>query len=213
MKQTFSNAGNSQYLEIPKGENSQAETISREEAAWLAGIIDGEGHIVLFHNYAETSHKGRISVNIGITNSDLRMLEKVTDILYRNGNKFYFQIKKGTSFTGRDTKWCMTVIVGGYRNGKKLLDLVLPYLVNKKDQAETMLQFIEHRKSAYDREHPQLDEKGRFIKGQWSYSEKDIGFYNKLRALKKIKFFPQRLQRRASQPLKLNKECWEEGIV
>jgi len=209
MEKTLSNAGNSLDTGLPKGENVQLETISREEVSWLAGIIDGEGHIVLFNNYAPTSHQYRISANIGITNSDLRILAKVTDILYRNGNKFYYRIKKANN----RSKWCMTVIVGGYRNCQKLLELVIPYLVGKKDQAEVMLQFIRHRKSAYNKHCPKLKANGQFAKGHWSYSAKDWEYYNKLRALKKIRFFPQRLQRRASQPLKLTNKCWEEGIV
>lgn len=50
---------------------------SKEELSWLAGIIDGEGHIFVRKQYEGGGHLYRV----GITNSDIGIISEVKKIL------------------------------------------------------------------------------------------------------------------------------------
>jgi hypothetical protein len=201
--QTLSNAGNSLYSEIPKCENTQMETISRVELAWLAGIIDGEGYIVLTWMNQKEVKKARMRTEIGVSNTDMRMVARISEISHKANIKFYYTLKNPSKRNSK--KYAITISILGFRSCKKFLELVLPYLVCKKDQAETMLEYITYRISLfkYPNGNGQLDSNGRFAKRPSSYGEIDQYYWQTMRDLKIPPIDPQRLQRKASHPLQL----------
>jgi hypothetical protein len=196
MMKTLSNAGNSQYPEIPKCKNAQVETISRVELAWLAGVIDGEGSIGI---YRDTHRKKpRMRTTIKIANTDVRIIARVSEILFKANIRFYYTLTKRRLF-------CLTIHTIGFRSCKKLLEMVLPYLVGKKDQAKLMVEYLTYRISLFQSTADQRRaSNGWFIETpEMQYGEIDEYYYNKIHELKKPPIDPQRLQRRASQPLQL----------
>jgi hypothetical protein len=198
--QTLLNAGNSQELGIPKSENVQVETISKVDIAWLAGVLDGEGYFILYY----LNNKTRIGVNIGVTNSDARMLKKVSEIYSMYNLTYYYSLKTG------NRKFAMDIKVAGFRSARKLINLVLPYLVNKQDQAMVLLEYLNYRISLYGSN----DDLDRLPNGQLKsngkqvYGEKDHYYWQKMRDLKTPPINLQRLQRKARHPL-----SWRDDIV
>ena len=126
------------------------ETISKTELAWLAGIIDGEGCIYARmnkHNKSirklRTNEVYVIRMGISITNTDVFLIKEVSRICEN--------LKVGFAFSTqppRDPRrGVISIIVEGKGRSKKLLEAVLPYLINKKPQAEILLKLIQYRES------------------------------------------------------------------
>jgi len=191
---TLSNAGNPQYPEIPQCKNAQVETISRVELAWLAGIIDGEGCMNLCWN----AKRPQMKAEINITNSDARIIARVSQIYHKENIKFHYTLRKRTRF-------CLSICISGFRSCKKLLDMITPYLTGKRDQADTMAEYLKYRINLFSSTKDQRRAgNGLFVRTpELQYDEKDQYYMNKLKELKTPPINPQRLQRRASQPLHL----------
>ena len=192
--QTLSNAGNSRDSEIPQCENAQMETISRVELAWLAGIIDGEGCMNLCWN----DKRPQMKADINVTNTDARIIERVSRIYHKSNIKFHYTLRKRKRF-------CLSISITGFRSCRKLLGMVTPYLAGKRDQADTMAEYLDYRISIFDSTKDQRRaENGHFIRTpELQYNEKDQQYLKRLQELKNPPIDPQRLQRRASQPLHL----------
>jgi len=202
---TLCYAGTSQEFETPDGESSQKEIISREKAAWLAGIIEGEGHLRL-HKLLYQSVNPSIQTQIKVDNTDLRIIQKVSQIYKELNIKFSYQLKKRYSEKHR---FGMVITVTGFGSCRKLLTSILPYMVGKKDQAELMLSFIKLREEKWSRAKPnhipfRTSKNAGFAKynKEVSYGKEEWEMFEKMKALKHKDFNPQRLSRRASQPLR-----------
>jgi hypothetical protein len=176
------------------------ETISRIDLAWLASFIEDEGWFSLL----ETSQKSkygkpgiRTRCDVCVTNSDFYKLQKASELLFNLGISFNYGMKKGTN------RWCLTIRVSGFRTCKKLLDLILPYLVGTgKDQAEIMFEFCEFKIRTYQ----VINDLVRNSNGQVQNKRNDTieqEFITKIQEARIPKIDLQRLQRIASQPLSL----------
>jgi hypothetical protein len=138
------------YLEIPKRENSPVRSISREvDLAWLAGIIDGEGNI---HYPIQTKKSGQngdvndyFCPKLRITNTDVRMIRKISEIYVAENLTFFYALNSVKRYKGKKDTWKdqLEITVGSQSGIKKILNLVLPYLVNKKRMAELLIETIE----------------------------------------------------------------------
>lgn len=198
---TLPNAGNSQYLEIPKCKNAQVETISRVDLAWLAGILEGEGHIVLFY----LNNKTRIGANLGVTNSDARMIKRVSEIFSAMNITYYYTLKSPSKRNSK--RFVLTITVAGFTSCRRLSNAVMPYLVSKKDQAMTMVEYCNYRLALHNKRksiNANLEKRnnGRFDKSDiQKLTEKDHYYWQKLRDLKNPPVDLQRLQRKARRPL------------
>lgn len=138
------------YLEIPKCENSPVRSISREaDLAWLAGIIDGEGNL----SYSvQTKPSGEHKVpndyfcpKVRITNTDVRMVHKISEIYVDHNLVFFYALNSVKRYKDRKDTWKnqLEITISSQGGIKKLLTLVLPFLVNKKRMAELMIETIE----------------------------------------------------------------------
>jgi len=201
--QTFPNAGNSQYPNLPKCKNDLVETISREDFAWLAGIIDGEGCIGLYKSYKKNDRDGSqggknkwmiMKRFISINNNDVALIKKVSEIYYALGIKFYYRLKNRKNPNHKKT---LAVIVEGQGSCKKLLTKIYPYLVAKKEEAKLLIEFVDLRKRKI-----QLAKRN-CHSPKIKYGQEEENYLEQLKKLKDKEINPQRLQRRASQPLKL----------
>lgn len=137
-----------EYPELPKGENVRVRSISREaELAWLAGIIDGEGNL---HASVQEKKCGPVKrtyfqPKIRVTNTDVRMIQKVSEIYVREGIVFFYALNAVSRYKNKKPTWRdqLEITISAKKDLSKLLPLVIPYLVNKKRYAELFLQAIE----------------------------------------------------------------------
>lgn len=123
--------------------NQQAKDV---DIAWLAGIIDGEGSILICKNGHKGSYHGsNMSVQFYITNTCSNIISKSQQVINDIGVncRIYTKQYKGAN------KWkdCFRIDVNKFSQLKVLLEAVLPFLVSKKGQAEIVLRFIDSRAS------------------------------------------------------------------
>ncbi len=178
---TTENAGNSLELELPKCENAQDWTISRDaKLAWLAGVIDGEGYIgVAFH------HGDKIVKRLTIVNLDYSLLRRVSLIYAELGLNFHYSLVN----TNGGTRRPMSITITTWGSLKKILTMLMPYFTAKRDQAKTMLEFIAYRFSLP------------YHSPEFGTSKEFVGFVERLKAMKRIDFELSTTSRVASQPL------------
>jgi hypothetical protein len=145
------------------------------EANYIAGAVDGEGHITIIkHNYKEI-----YTINIGITNTNLSILKYI-----RITNKLGDIIKR----LKRVENWKVTyAYVLRHYEYKKFLTPILPYLKIKKRQAELVLQYISLRRGCS--EYPPTNEE---LKIRESIYEEIIPLNEKgQRYLHEVEIFPK----------------------
>lgn len=168
---------------IPQSKNASLQSISREvELAWLAGILDGEGCLELNMKKAKNG-KRYLNPKIRIYNTDIRMIEKVSRI-YKSLNLVFFYTlgnngKHRSPLTGKRWKTQIGICIASQGTTRKLLEIVMPYLVNKKSMAQIIIKVISLVQSCprggnhvrYN--YTDMDE----FKALWSEYETEKGFY------------------------------------
>jgi len=177
------------------------ETISREQLAWLAGIIDGEGSIEVGWTNQYNKDKSVIPskmmyCRIKIANNDVFMVREVSRIFKGIGVGFSFR-----TFKRKDrVHWTMSIKTQGKGNCKKVLKAIYPYLITKIQQADKMLEIIAYRESVgyggfrarYNPNYKPLDQ-----------DETLIRLIQELRDLKKPQVQPSTTRRKANHILGL----------
>ena len=158
------------------------KAICREgfKIAWAAGLFDGEGTIGIY-KYPRKDRKSYPSIvkSLTIENTESVLIDCFAAMLKENKIKYYRLCLP--SRKNKKSNPIHSVRVSSYRGIEKLLNMLIPFLVGKKEQAKAMLQFIEHRKK---------------LGWQEGIPEKEVDVYiQKLKDLKN----PQRLY--AGQPL------------
>lgn len=138
------------------------------ELGWVAGILDGEGHISMkTTQFRKSNH---YSVEVGFTNTSVELLKKLESICSRLGVNLHWmnkKIKKGLlpCWTLRTTK-----ISGCCR----ILTPILNLLTCKREKAELLLSFCKRRLNfAY-----QCKDNGFDISKKHPYTEVDLGFFS-----------------------------------
>ena len=112
--------------------------VQQTDLAWLAGIIDGEGCFSIFINNRNDAANPSISASLTITNSNCLLLSRCKEILDSLKIKYYYHDPKNGHQQGRRV---MRIKVKNYSSLKCLIELLLPYLVGKIDQAKITLEF------------------------------------------------------------------------
>lgn len=167
------------------GKTKMLETISREDSAWLAGIIEGEGSIYLA-KHKLTRGKITCRLAITVTNTDYRLLKRVSEIWFKLGCKFYYKLKRTKN------GYAMSIESIGRGTTNKILRCIYPFIISKKDQVELAMAFNDEMDNIFYKRMP-VDE---YIKIQKIYVDK-------LHSLRVHSVNPQRLKRTASQPLEM----------
>ncbi len=104
------------------------------DLAYLAGIIDGEGSVSIHSTLARRKFQVYVAQVI-VVNSNVPLI----DWLHSNfGGMVHVKPSSKTGFTGK--RQCYTWTVTGYTLDK-LLPLVLPYMVVKKQQVDAVIEF------------------------------------------------------------------------
>lgn len=95
---------------------------------FLVGMLEGEGCLTINKTVSPTKYL----VYISITGKNKQLMEKVAEIASELNLPFHF----------RNYRQVCTIQVSGMSRCKKWLDLVYPYLIGKKPQADILLEFI-----------------------------------------------------------------------
>lgn len=125
-------------LVLPQSENAQVRSISREvNLAWVAGILDGEGALSV--SLKITKGRPYLDVKVRVFNTDVRMTKKLAEVYQDLGVVFFYTInmKKKTTWKNQ-----VGICVSTQGSCLKLLEAVKPYLANKQDYAQCMINII-----------------------------------------------------------------------
>lgn len=115
--------------------------VTPEKLAWLAGIWDGEGSIAIF-KHREKDGCIKYCSTINVVNNNLTIINEIIKICDELGVGFHLQEKERKSENHAQS---YELITRKFKTIKKLMEVILPYLVGKKAQAEIVLRFVNKR--------------------------------------------------------------------
>ncbi len=160
--------------EIERNEMEKIETGNQQvtdlEMGWLAGILDGEGHITMkTAKYQKWIH---YSIEIGFTNTSLELLEKLASICLRLGVNLHWMKKK----MPKSCQPCWILTTKKMSHCYRILDKVLPLLTVKRERADLLFAFCKRRL-----EFAFQSKNTREISIKFPYNEEDLFFFRKFR--------------------------------
>ncbi len=121
----------------PGSRTSNCRQLSEEEKAWLGGIINGEGSIFLSKVMGANYRRGFFyRPQLLVSNTNRSLLVKIAEII----GEGTVQLAKKERGPWK-TRWMYAAASGVLR---AVLPQILPYLVIKRAQAETMIQFFSY---------------------------------------------------------------------
>ncbi len=138
------------------------------DLAWAAGIIDGEGCILLNIDKKRNVYTPRIHV----TNTDAKMLLKLKGMF---GGNIYAARHKNDKAHWKP-RWMWVVLS---QHAITVVALLLPYLVTKKDQAEIFIEFSNTRRQRGNNESLAVKESNALL------LDKQSGIYLELQRMKR----------------------------
>lgn len=192
------------YPDLPECENDSVGSIRRHEtdAAWLAGIMDGEGCIST--TYANgTKSKNHYRCRVEVRNTNPFMIQRITQIMADKGIQFFLHyLKKRESY-----KEGLVFVVTGYKSIQRVLQMILPHLTAKYDEAKLMSEFISWRLNEHPMQACNNGEKMEVLREHY------LALHQGLRMLKRRSFGLQRLPRGGSCALDLSKLEVREAMV
>jgi len=120
------------------------------DLAWLTGIIEGEGWISLIYyksNQKNGNHTPALMGNIGVTNCDFIIMEKVKSILDALDIKHRYNFRKAAvGSDGISRKAKIELSVTSQKPLRKLANIILPFMVGeKKNRVIKLLEFLDIR--------------------------------------------------------------------
>lgn len=116
---------------------------NEREIGWLAGIVDGEGHLTVarIHNKARRHPSYRPCLHI--TNTDMRILKRVSEIVESVTGCTPYIVKAAKG--GNGYKPVHRVQVDAQYELVALLPVLRPHLVAKAEQASIALEFCKRQ--------------------------------------------------------------------
>lgn len=158
------------------------------DRAYLAGFIDGEGHIGI-GLLASRNGKGRHTLTMTITNRHVQALQEIGAIW--NGNVLGVRKRASNWSVVADLRWCTDAAV-------RILREIQPYLRIKREQARIALEFAETIRPREHRTKPITD-------AEWEYREQlryQIQYLNSRK--------PEPPRKMAEQPTLTCRQCGKE---
>ena len=132
-------------METASKEGEFRESLKETDWAWLAGFLDGEGHLSIRRGIAKNNNKNQrttskkewvwYSTRISVSNIDLPSMKKAALML--NGNMIKQPMKKHNLVP------IYTIEIGARLKILKVLKKLIPHLITKKEPAKLMLEFVE----------------------------------------------------------------------
>lgn len=141
-----------QPCENPRGaDNEQGSPLTETDLAWLAGHFDGDGWIGIVRQKRTTTKYLRYTAAAMIATTSDRIRDKILYTLDGLEVVWFCNETPEKHVVGPDRdswhrrKW--DISVRSNKQAKAFLTLILPYLVEKKPQAELALEYVEWRSS------------------------------------------------------------------
>lgn len=111
------------------------------ELGWLSGIIDGEGCFTM-----SKGSKGAWNVGFKLVNTSATLIEKFAEVLTKLGIKYHIY----NAFRSGNQRPAKRLEVNGPEKLKHMLDILLPYIEDKYEQAYAIHDWcVERTKSSY----------------------------------------------------------------
>jgi len=174
------------------------ETISREDRAWLAAMIEGEGSL-FFATHHLKNEKPTVRPSISVTNNDMRIIKRVSEIWYKLGAKFYYYLKK---IHGTTKHRAMSINSCGRKSVLKILDAIEEFMSAKTEQVQLFREYINWMENEMSN---RKQENGRYrrltTEEKAQYRDVQQEFKKRLSDMRTPSIDPQRLTRKASKPL------------
>jgi len=105
------------------------QELNSSELAYIAGIVDGEGCITRAGKHLRTS----------ICNTDRRLIDRLKELLGEGVTSYLKRERSEKHKTGH------VLVIGRAADNKRLLELLLPFLIVKREQANLAIKFYESR--------------------------------------------------------------------
>ena len=157
--------------------NQQATS---HQLAWLAGIWDGEGTFSIL--YQEKRHGDAYIARITLSNTDIAMINeilKILDLYNIKGHLWKEEPRK------KQHKASYHITINKLKNVKTCAELMLPYLINKKPNAEIIIRFVNSRLE-YKKKPIQDKETGKIIgMEKQGYTDNEKSWYKQMSELNK----------------------------
>jgi hypothetical protein len=152
--------------------------------AWLAGIWDGEGTIGIYRYARIKNGKWSYCGRLTLSNTSILMIDEIVRIMNLLDIKVdIWREKKSRKI---NHKKAIHLTVNRIESVKKVCELLIPYLIVKKDRAELLVKFLNSRLS-YKRE-VKRDPKTGHILGviEQGYPQEDIKMWEEMRKLNQV---------------------------
>lgn len=128
-------------------ENEQGSSLTDVECAWLAGLMDGEACLGVYRaRRSPQKHRIRYSARVTISTTSPELKDHLMATLKRLEGVKPLAIKRNVREMGNykcSEAW--NIVTGSNKQTHVLLKAVLPYLIEKRVQAELTLEYIEWR--------------------------------------------------------------------
>ena len=126
---------------------NQQETVSDIDKSWLAGILDGEGSIGICRMMSHRKNP-TLTPRISIGNTNIKIIDHVREILKKIPITMF--LEKRQQVNNKNWKSASVIQISHIVGVKKLLDLIIPFLIGKKSQGEILLSFVNSRMKIYE---------------------------------------------------------------
>lgn len=131
---------------------NQQEIPTETEIAWLAGIVEGEGSVMLSCYVRNEKSKPKVGTEIKVYNTDAGIIAKCTEIVERLNLSYHLseramkpmKMESGEKYGGRDPMLTLTVnrLESAYLLGK----LLLPWMFgDKQHRLRLIVQYLARR--------------------------------------------------------------------
>ena len=121
------------------GIRGKGVSLNKIQLAYIAGILDGEGHISITRNMCRTCVRGyRHRVQIAITNSELKLMRILKN--WFGGHIQNIQIDEKHNYRKQCYCWKQWAV----NEQLEFLKLIEPYLFLKRRQAQICIDFLEN---------------------------------------------------------------------
>lgn len=123
------------------------------EASYIAGIIDGEGSIIVGRKRVKTNRSGyEFYPNVSLINTSKKMMDYVADTT--GLGKVREKTSPSTLAKHRRRSWTWQI---RSRVAEKFLKRILPFLVVKQDSAQNAIEFYENFPSSVNFAHYNIE--------------------------------------------------------
>ena len=186
------------------------ETISRHDPydiAWVAGIIDGEGHVSLVkQSWKKETGDYLLCPVVTVANTDFALLRKYTEILYEWGVHFHYLLDSARR-RKESHRPQVAVRVTRVNSVARLLEIVTDHLTAKRPYAQIVLEFCHWKQGLRLMKRPgPRKPNGQILPVRMRTDEevaKEHEFYERLQAVKQNWVDVSETTRKGSRPIEI----------